>query len=235
MRRALVAAACMLGACAASATRPTTLNIVPHGNEAPGVPWAAAPGMLPAETQAKMYDRITPLFRGVTDDVLRPSTDGTGYYKSAALLPRTTRRSCQRDRQRHVAERGRRQRADQARPLRRPAHLQRHRRGRDLRRRLRGRDRPALLLGQARYNGVAGLIDMPGVPAINLVLGLYDYKPSKQVVEEVTTQQTKSIEARARRASTAQRHRHLRRGHQRAVRRRPARRAASSRAPTSTR
>ena len=34
-----------------------------------------------------MYDRLTPLFRDVTDAQLVPSTDGSGYYKSAALLP----------------------------------------------------------------------------------------------------------------------------------------------------
>src|SRR5262249_25470518 len=72
---------------AGAASADTQLNIVPHGNEAPGVPWATAPGILPADTQAQMYDRITPLFRDVTDDVLKPSTDGTGYYKSAALPP----------------------------------------------------------------------------------------------------------------------------------------------------
>src|SRR5690242_10633481 len=70
----------------ATAMADTTLNIVPHGNEAPGVPWAGMPGILPADTQAKMYDRITPLFRNVTDAVLKPSADGSGYYKSAALL-----------------------------------------------------------------------------------------------------------------------------------------------------
>src|SRR6476620_101314 len=86
-RRALLAAAaCLAAACPSAASADTTLNSVPHGNEAPGVPWASTPGILPADTQAKMYDRITPLFRGITDDVLRPSTDGTGYYKSAALL-----------------------------------------------------------------------------------------------------------------------------------------------------
>ena len=53
----------------------------------------------------------------------------------------------------------------------------------------------SLLLNQARYNGVAGLIDMPGVPAINLVLGLYDYKPQPQVVKQATELQTKSIQA----------------------------------------
>ena len=52
-----------------------------------------------------------------------------------------------------------------------------------------------MLLNQARYNGVAGLIDMPGVPAINLVLGLYNYAPSKKVVAEATALQTKAIEA----------------------------------------
>ena len=54
----------------------------------------------------------------------------------------------------------------------------------------------ALLLTQARNNGFAGLIDMPGVPAINLLLGLFDYKPSKQVVDEATKLQTKFIEAK---------------------------------------
>src|SRR4051794_247811 len=53
----------------ASASADTTLNIVPHGNVGPGVPWATAPGILPADTQAKMYDRITPLFRNITPDV----------------------------------------------------------------------------------------------------------------------------------------------------------------------
>ena len=38
----------------------------------------------------------------------------------------------------------------------------------------------SLLLNQARTNGVAGLIDLPGVPAINLVLGLYNYKPQRE-------------------------------------------------------
>ena len=112
-RRAIVAAAASLAAAipVASASADTTLNIVPHGNQAPGVPWATAPGILPADTQAKMYDRITPLFRNVTDDVLRPSTDGTGYYKSAALLPESDPSFVTSETvARHVAERRRRQR-----------------------------------------------------------------------------------------------------------------------------
>jgi len=42
--------------------------------------------MLPAATQALMYDRLTPLGRNVTDAVLQPSADGSGYFKSARLL-----------------------------------------------------------------------------------------------------------------------------------------------------
>src|SRR4051794_33290357 len=86
-RRAILAAALTLAAAAPTASADTTLNIILHGNQAPGVPWATTPGILPADTQAKMYDRITPLFRNITDDVLKPSTDGSGFYKSAALLP----------------------------------------------------------------------------------------------------------------------------------------------------
>ena len=33
-----------------------------------------------------MYDRLTPLGRNVTDAVLQPSADGTGFFKSARLL-----------------------------------------------------------------------------------------------------------------------------------------------------
>ena len=40
------------------------------------------------------------------------------------------------------------------------------------------------------------LLDIPGVPAIGLVLGLYDYQPSAAVSKAVTDQQTKSILAR---------------------------------------
>src|SRR5689334_3771603 len=87
MRRALALAACLLGAAVAPAHAVTTLNIIPHGQTEPGVPWAGIPGMLPADAQARMYNRITPLFRDVTDAQLVPSTDGSGYYKSSALLP----------------------------------------------------------------------------------------------------------------------------------------------------
>jgi hypothetical protein len=86
LRRALALAAVMLGALASTATAATTLNVIPHGQWEPGVSWGTTPGLLPAETQAHMYDRLTPLFRDVTDAQLVPSADGTGFYKSAALM-----------------------------------------------------------------------------------------------------------------------------------------------------
>ncbi|HWI74977.1 MAG TPA: penicillin acylase family protein [Baekduia sp.] len=196
-RRAILAAALALATIpVASASADTTLNIVPHGNEAPGVPWASAPGILPADTQAKMYDRITPLFRNVTDDVLKPSTDGTGYYKSAALLPESDPSFVTSDTVGGTSP--------TAGPV--TARIKRDRYG--VPHIYSDTDAGAifgagyavatdqsLLLNQARTNGVAGLIDLPGVPAINLVLGLYDYKPSAKVVEQATALETKSIQA----------------------------------------
>src|SRR6476469_1985914 len=197
-RRAIVAAATLMAAAVptASASADTTLNIVPHGNEAPGVPWATAPGILPADTQAKMYDRITPLFRNITPDVLTPSTDGTGYYKSAALLPK--------DDPSFVSSDVVTGTSPTAGPV--SATIQRDRYGVP---HIYSDTDPgaifgagyavatdqSLLLNQARYNGVAGLIDLPGVPAINLVLGLYSYKPAPKVVKQATDLQTKSIQA----------------------------------------
>ena len=197
-RRAIVATTLFVAALipVASASADTTLNIVPHGNEAPGVPWATAPGILPADTQAKMYDRITPLFRNVTDDVLKPSTDGTGYYKSAALLPENDPS--------FVTSETVGGTSPSAGPV--SARIKRDRYGVP---HIYSDTDPgaifgagyavatdqSLLLNQARYNGVAGLIDMPGVPAINLVLGLYNYKPTASVLKQATDLQTKAIQA----------------------------------------
>jgi acyl-homoserine lactone acylase PvdQ len=194
MRRALVAAACILGACAAPSTAATTLNVIPHGQFEPGVPWAGAPGLLPAETQANMYNRLTPLFRDVTDAQLQPSTDGSGYYKSSAFLDQNDAS--------FVASEVVSGSSPSAGPV--TATIKRDNYGvphiySDTDAgvvfgagRVVAEDR-SLLIDQARFNGVAGLIDMPEVPAIQLVLGLYNYKPSKQVVDEATAQQTKSI------------------------------------------
>ena len=196
MRRALVVAACILGAWSASATAATTLNVIPHGQFEPGVPWAGAPGLLPAETQANMYNRLTPLFRDVTDAQLQPSTDGTGYYKSSAFLDQNDPS--------FVASEVVSGTSPSAGPV--TATIKRDNYGvphiySDTDAgvvfgagRVVAEDR-SLLIDQARFNGVAGLIDMPGVPAIQLVLGLYNYKPSKKIVDEVTAQQNASIAA----------------------------------------
>jgi acyl-homoserine lactone acylase PvdQ len=196
LRRALVLATVVLGVLASSASAATTLNVIPHGQWEPGVSWGSVPGMLPAETQAQMYDRLTPLFRDVTDAQLVPSTDGTGYYKSAALLPETdpsfifgetingtapgvgaVSANIKRDNYGvpHVYS------ATDPGVIFGAGYVE-------------AEDRN-LLLDQARFNGVAGLIDMPGVPAIQLVLGLYSYKPSAKVVAQATALQTKNIEA----------------------------------------
>jgi acyl-homoserine lactone acylase PvdQ len=197
-RRAILAATLALAAAipVTSAAADTTLNVVPHGNEAPGVPWATAPGILPADTQAKMYDRITPLFRDVTDDVLKPSTDGSGYYKSAALLPETDPSFVTSDVVGGTSPTAGAVTATIKRDNYGVPHI------------YSTTDAGAifgagyavatdqsLLLNQARYNGVAGLIDLPGVPAINLVLGLYNYTPTKKVVADATALQTKAIAA----------------------------------------
>ena len=187
MRSALALAVVVLGVLAPTAPAATTLNVIPHGQWEPGVPWATTPGMLPADTQAQMYDRLTPLFRNVTDAQLVPSARRQRLLQVRGAGPRERPvADHQRDRRGHRAERRRRQRAHQARRLRRPAHLRRHRCRRDLRRRLRrGQDRN-LLLNQARYNGLAAAIDIPGVSAIQLILGLYNFEPTKQIVDEVT-------------------------------------------------
>ena len=143
-----------------------------------------------------MYDRLTPLFRDVTDAQLVPSLDGSGYYKSAALVDENDPSLITND---TVAGTAPGVGAVSAR-IKRDAYGVPHiysdtdagvlfAAGY-----VEASDR-SLLLDLARSNGVAGLIDIPGVPAIQLVLGLYTYKPTKKVLDEATAQQTKSIEA----------------------------------------
>src|SRR5215217_3401895 len=86
LRRAVVLASLVLAGIPATAAAKTELNVIPHGQQEAGVAWATRAGMLPANTQALMYDRLTPLGRNVTDAGLTPSADGIGYFKSAKLL-----------------------------------------------------------------------------------------------------------------------------------------------------
>jgi acyl-homoserine lactone acylase PvdQ len=196
LRRALALAAVAFGVLAPTASAVTALNVIPHGQWEPGVPWAASPGLLPAETQARMYDRLTPLFRDVTDAQLVPSPDGTGYFKSAALVDENDPSLITSD---AIAGTAPGVGAVSAR-IKRDAYGVPHiysdtdagvtfAAGY-----VEASDR-SLLLDQARANGVAALIDIPGVPAIALVLGLYSYTPTKKVLDEATALQTRSIAA----------------------------------------
>ena len=142
MRRVVVLAALVLAGLPASAGAVTELNVIPHGQQQPGVAWATTPGMLPPEAQALMYDRLTPLGRNVTDAILQPSADGTRLLQVGP--PARGRRPVAHHR-RDDHGHGRRADADRphpARRLRRAARLLGHRRRRDLRRGLRDRLRP---------------------------------------------------------------------------------------------
>lgn len=193
--RALLAALATMAVAAPAASAETALNVIPHGQQAPGVPWASAPGMLPPDTQAKMYDRLTPLWRNVTDAQLVPSADGTGYFKSSALVPENDPSL--------ITSQTVTGTSPTAGPvtatIKRDAYGVPHIYSSTDAGAIFGAGYvvatdQALLIGLARTNGVAALIDVPGVPAINLVLGLYDYQPSQRVINEVTAQQTRAIQ-----------------------------------------
>src|SRR5918998_738724 len=194
-RRATALAVLALAGMRGVAAAATEVNVIPHGQQQPGVPWASVPGMLPADAQARMYDRLTPFGADVTDAMLRPSADGRGFFKSAALKP-VDDPSFLTDETITATAGGR---ALTAR-IRRDAY---------------GvpnvysdaddgvifgagyvtaQDR-SLLLDQVRDNGIAGAIDLPGAPAIQLVLGLYRYTPTARVRRQVVARQDRALRA----------------------------------------
>ncbi len=191
--RAVALATLALAAAPAAASADTELNVIPHGQQEPGVAWASQPGMLPANAQALMYDRLTPLGRNVTDAVLAPSADGTGYFKSAKLL--TPDDPSLITDQTITADIG--GTAVTAR-IRRDAYGVPHVFSDSDEGVIFGAgyviaaDRN-LLLDQARDNGLAGALDIPGAQAIELILGLYDYTPTPAVRKRVERQQEKAL------------------------------------------
>ncbi len=191
-RYVLGLSAAILAVAAPSASAGTQLNIVPHGQSQPGVSWLSEPGILPAQTQAEMYNRLTPLFRDV-GPALTPSANGTGYFKSAALVPADDP-SLITDLTISGTANGN---AVTAR-IRRDAYGVPHIYSSTDAGVIFGagyvtaQDR-SLLLSQARTNGVASLIDMPGVSGINLVLGLYDYQPTEKVKRDAARLQEKAL------------------------------------------
>ncbi len=151
--------------------------------------------MLSADTQAKMYNRLTPLFRDIGEAQVSASTDGSGYFKSAALL-KADDPSLITDETITGTAGGKAVSARIRRDNYGVPHIFSNTDagvtfGAGY---VTAADR-SLLLNQARYNGVASLADLPGVSGINLVLGLYDYQPSKSVSAAVTKQQTDSLNA----------------------------------------
>jgi len=191
IRRAIVLSSMLLAWMPAAAGAATELNVIPHGQHEPGVAWAGAAGMLPANTQALMYDRLTPLGRNVTDAALQPSGDGSGFFKSARLLAP--------DDPSLITDESVSSGALTAR-IRRDAYGVPHIYSATDDGVIFGAgyvmaaDR-TLLLDQARNNGIAGAIDVPGAPAIALVLGLYDYQPTAKVRAQVTRRQDAALEA----------------------------------------
>jgi acyl-homoserine lactone acylase PvdQ len=191
IRRAAVMASLVLAGLPAGAAASTELNVIPHGQHQPGAAWAAAPGMLPANAQALMYDRLTPLGRNITDAALAPSADGTGYFKSAKLLTADDPSLITDE---TITASGLTAR------IRRDAYGVPHvfsatddgvifGAGYAM-----ASDR-SLVLDLARGNGIAGAIDLPGTTAIGLILGLYDYRPTDKVRRQVARSQTRALNA----------------------------------------
>jgi acyl-homoserine lactone acylase PvdQ len=193
IRRAVIAATLLLATGPAAAHATTELNVIPHGQQEPGAAWATTAGMLPASAQAMMYDRLTPLGRNITPDVLTPSADGTGYFKSAKLLAVddpsfiTDKTVTGTVRGTNVSARIRRDAYGVPNVYSSSDDGVVFGAGYAL-----AEDRN-ILIDQARDNGIAGAIDLPGAPAIDLILGLYTYTPSKAVRRQVTRQQTRSL------------------------------------------
>jgi acyl-homoserine lactone acylase PvdQ len=191
IRRAVVLSWMLLAGMPAVAGATTELNVIPHGQQEPGAAWAGATGMLPANAQALMYDRLTPLGRNVTDAALQPSADGSGFFKSAKLLAP--------DDPSLITDETITSGALTAR-IRRDAYGVPHIYSATDDGVLFGAgyvvaaDR-TLLLDQTRNNGIAGAIDLPGAPAIRLVRELYDYQPTAKVRAEVTRQQDAALKA----------------------------------------
>ena len=194
-RSVFVLSSIAIAIAAPAASAEQALNIIPQGQSQPGSPWLTTPGMLAADAQAKMYNRLTPLYRDIGAAQVTASTDGTGYFKSAALLKVDDPSLITDDTITGTANGT----AVSAR-IRRDNYGVPHifsdtdagvTFGAGY---VTAADR-SLLLNQARYNGIASLADLPGVSGIDLVLGLYDYQPSKSVSDAATKQQTDALNA----------------------------------------
>jgi acyl-homoserine lactone acylase PvdQ len=147
----------------------TALNIIPSGQ------FGSVPPPPGADTQAKMYDGLTPLFDRVT------SSDLTRYFKSERFgidtagpgTPESVPHpgvTIIRDKF-HVPH----------------VYASTHEGGVWAAGWIAAEDR-ALLLQQARYNARVAAIDAPGLDALGLIVGLRSFQPSAQTEAEVAKQ-----------------------------------------------
>lgn len=187
--RAAIAALAAAGAMAVAApaamaqTAPTddaatALNIIPSGQADPGE--TLAPGTLPNDAQAQMYNALTPLSGHVTNaDLFKDfkserfgvSTDGPGTLEPVPYPGVTIIRD--RYDVPHVS-------------------ATTHDGGVWAAGWIAAQDR-GLLLSQARYDSLVAAIDAPGLSAIGLVAGLDQFQPSAQT-ERVVARQTQVLQ-----------------------------------------
>ena len=158
----------------------TALNIIPSGQLQPTQP----PAPLPNDTQATMYDGLTPLFDQVSDgrpdDLLQVRGPQQPRYRRARHGRDDPRRPGDHDHPRLSTA------CRTSRPT--PTTTGIFAAGW-----IAASDR-SLLLNQARYNARVAAIDAPGLSAIGLVTSLQNFVPS-QKTEDVVAQQTQVLKS----------------------------------------
>jgi acyl-homoserine lactone acylase PvdQ len=165
----LVALALPTSAAAVPDYASTALNIIPSGQ------YGAVPAPPPADDQARMYDALTPLFDNVRRRHLRR------YFKSEALGIGSDGPA----RRERVPRRGVR--------LLRDRFNVPHIRGRTdddvtwAAGWVLAEDRE-LLIERARYNARVDAVEVPGLDAIALIVGLQSFRPSRRTDREVAKQ-----------------------------------------------
>jgi acyl-homoserine lactone acylase PvdQ len=155
----------------------TALNIIPSGQADPGE--TLAPGVLPNDTQAQMYNALTPLFNHVTSSDLNRDFKSE-KYGTAGQCP------CSTEAVPHAGVTIVRDKYD-------VPHVSSttHAGGVWASGWIAAEDR-GLLLSQARYDSLVAAIDAPGLSAIGLIEDLDSFTPSAQT-EKVVNRQTQVL------------------------------------------
>ena len=155
----------------------TALNIIPSGQADPGE--TLLPGALPNETQAQMYNALTPLFNHVTNADLTSDFKSETYGTSGQC-------PCNTEPVPYAGVTLTRDKYD-------VPHVSAttHAGGVWASGWIAAEDR-GLLLSQARYDSLVAAIDAPGLSAIGLIEGLDNFTPSAQT-EQVVGRQTQVL------------------------------------------